>query len=329
MITSPTRRLGARGPLVSRWGLGLAALGRPAYHNLQHGEDLQGQWQPEPLERHCHLMLNAAWAAGIRYLDVARSYGEGERFLQRWLQAHPELHGQPVIGSKWGYTYTGGWSLDAPVHERKDHGLLTFQRQVAESTATLGNALSVYCIHSASLASGVLDDQEVLDAMAQWRAQTGRQIGLTATGPRQSDTLRAVLDRFPEQFDVVHATFNLLEPSVGPALQECHDAGIGVIVKEGVANGRLTARTDLPSVRDHLFPAARRLKTSPDALALAWILHHPAVDVVLSGATTVEQLHSNLAADRLEIDPDTTHRLEQLTLPPERYWELRSALAWT
>ena len=40
----------------------------------------------------------------------------------------------------------------------------------------------------------------------------------------------------------MQATWNLLEPSAGPALAEARAAGMGVIIKEALANGRLTSR---------------------------------------------------------------------------------------
>ena len=77
------------------------------------------------------------------------------------------------------------------------------------------------------------------DELDRLRAD-GLFIGFTATGPRQRDTIeRAVA---VGGFDAVQATWNLLEPSAGPALAAAHEAGLGVIVKEAVANGRLTAR---------------------------------------------------------------------------------------
>jgi aryl-alcohol dehydrogenase-like predicted oxidoreductase len=45
---------------------------------------------------------------------------------------------------------------------------------------------------------------------------------------------------------------------------------------------------------------------------------------VLSGAATVEQLRSNLAALELDVDP----HLDQLAEDPTRYWQERSALPW-
>lgn len=329
MTSQPTRTLGPDGPRVTRIGLGLAALGRPAYHNLGHGQDLAGRQDQAGLQDHCHQMLDAAWEAGIRYIDVARSYGDGETFLRTWLDARRVPPNQLTVGSKWGYTYVGDWRLDAEVHERKDHGLDTFRRQAGETRRTLGPHLDVYAIHSVSPASQVLDDPAVLDAMDAFAARHGVHLGLTVTGPRQADTLKAVLDHHAHRFQVLHATFNVLEPSVGPLLREAHAAGLGIVVKEGVANGRLTARSDLPDVLAVLHTQSERLQTTPDALALAWILDHRTVDVALSGATTPAQLHSNVAALDLTLDDEAREALAGLALAPEAYWSARSALPWT
>ena len=67
-------------------GLGLAALGRPAYINLGRDEDLGGSARVAALERRAHAVLDAAWAAGVRYFDAARSYGRAEEFLASWLR---------------------------------------------------------------------------------------------------------------------------------------------------------------------------------------------------------------------------------------------------
>ena len=68
---------------------------------------------------------------------------------------------------------------------------------------------------------------------------------------------------------------------------------------------------------------------TPDALALACVLAQPWVDVVLSGASTVAMLQSNLTALGLEVGGDTVERLAPLAEDPETYWEERSQLAWT
>jgi aryl-alcohol dehydrogenase-like predicted oxidoreductase len=77
--------LGASSLRVSRIGLGLAALGRPAYINLGHVEDMGGDTRVDVMEARAHTVLDAAYAAGIRYFDAARSYGRAEDFLGSWL----------------------------------------------------------------------------------------------------------------------------------------------------------------------------------------------------------------------------------------------------
>ena len=93
-----------------------------------------------------------------------------------------------------------------------------------------------------------------------------------------------------------------------------------MLVKEALANGRLTARGDPWP----LLEAAQERRVTPDALALAAALAQPWSDVVLSGAATVEQLESNLAARDVEYDAD----LDELVEPPDAYWETRAGLAW-
>jgi aryl-alcohol dehydrogenase-like predicted oxidoreductase len=160
----------------------------------------------------------------------------------------------------------------------------------------------------------------VLEELKRLR-ETGLAVGLTVTGARQAETIERALEI--RIFDTVQATWNLLERSAGPMLAEAHAAGLGVIVKEALANGRLTARGDVPT----LLEVAERRRVAPDALALAAVLAQPWADVVLSGAATVETLQSNLTALELELgelDPG----LESLAEAPSRYWDERAALRW-
>ena len=120
-------------------------------------------------------------ASGIRYVDAARSYGLAETFLGSWLSARRLAPGDMTVGSKWGYTYTGEWRLDARVHEVKDLSVATLERQTGESRRLLGSHLRLYQIHSATLESGVLDDDRVLGELGRLRSE-GLAIGLTVSG---------------------------------------------------------------------------------------------------------------------------------------------------
>ena len=327
------RLLGSTGLSVSRLGLGLAALGRPGYINLGHAADIGSDRAVSTVEARAHAVLDTAWAAGIRYFDVARSYGRAEEFLTSWLSSRHIRPGEVAIGSKWGYTYTADWSVTAEKHEVKNHSLATLRRQVRESKELLGPYLNLYQIHSTTLESGVLDNRDVLNELAALRG-SGLNIGLSLSGPSQNEVLRRALNVTIDGkrlFDCVQATWNLLEPSAGTALKEAHDAGLGVIVKETLANGRLTGRSTEPSfARKHeiLAREAFRLGTRMDALALAAVLAQPWAEVVLSGAANVDQLKSNVEATAVKLDSQTADLLGALTELPSVYWFARAGLAW-
>ncbi len=130
----------------------------------------------------------------------------------------------------------------------------------------------------------------------------------------------------------MQATFNCLEPSLAAPLTAAHDAGLGVIVKEALANGRLTQANDRPEdarLLGALGESAGRLGCGIDQLALAFVLARPFVDVVLSGAATTAQLASHLGALSLALDPETRATLGALAEPPARYWQTRSTLRWS
>ncbi len=178
-------------------GLGLAAMGRPAYISLGRDAALPEARTVDAMRDRCHQVLDAAYAAGIRQVDVARSYGLAEVFLAGWLAARdvPDL----TVSSKWGYTYVGGWQRDADVHEIKEHSLSRFTEQWSESRALLGERIAVYQVHSLTSDSSVFVDQPLLEALAGLTAQ-GVRVGFSTSGPAQSETIeRGLALRVAEQ----------------------------------------------------------------------------------------------------------------------------------
>lgn len=299
---------------MARLGLGLAALGRPLYMTVGHGADL-ADTSVEALQRQTFEVLDAAYAGGVRHVDAARSYGQAEAFLQKWLYARG--HANVVVSSKWGYRYVANWQPHADVHEVKELTAANLEQQWHESRELLGRALRVYQIHSVTLESGVLDDDEVLRKLERIRKE-GVEVGLSVTGPKQAEVIRKALTF--KLFTWVQATWNVLERSAEEALASAHEHGVNVIIKEGLANGRLTARGDVPA----FIELSRKKNYSPDAMALGAALAQPWAKVVLSGATTVEQLQSNLKAAPFE-----SSHLNALREDPQVYWARRSELKWT
>jgi aryl-alcohol dehydrogenase-like predicted oxidoreductase len=305
---------------VAALGLGLAALGRPGYLNLGHGVDLGSDRSVEALRLRTHEVLDAALAGGVRHFDAARSYGRAEEFLGAWLRSRDPRG--VTVSSKWGYVYTAAWTVDADPPEVKHHDAETFRRQLAETREQLGDRLALYAIHSATPDTGILDDEAVLEELAQLR-QTGVRVGLSVSGTSQRATIERALEL--GGFDAVQATWNLHERSAEPALAAAAESGLTVYVKEALANGRLAGRESAPE----LAAAAAAGGSTADALALAAALARPWADVVLSGAASVEMLRSNLAAVDLTWTEDLEERLAGLREDPADYWDRRSALPWT
>jgi len=313
---------------VSRLGLGMAALGRPAYITLEHGQDFPGGRTVDAMRVQAHEVLDAAFAAGVRYVDAARSYGESEAFVRAWLDARVLPPGSVTVGSKWGYEYVGAWQLQAALHERKDHSLATLRRQLAESSAILGEHLALYQIHSATLESGVLEDAGVMGELAGLR-ERGVRIGVTASGPAQAAVIRRAMAIRPDGrplFATVQATWNLLERSAEEALVEAHAAGHTVLVKEVLANGRLTARGDGLQA---LAPLALARGTTVDAIAIAAALAQPWAGIVLLGASSAPQLRSNLRALEVPLATEELTGLASMRVPADVYWKDRARLPWS
>ena len=287
----------ARGslPVMARLGLGLAALGRPGYLNVGHGAELGGDRSVAALRARTFEVLDFAYAQGIRDFDVARSYGRGEEFLGEWLRAHNPAG--VTVSSKWGYVYTAGWEVAHDPPEVKHHDLATFRRQLAETRENLGEWLALYQIHSATPESGVLSNDEVLTALQE----TDLPLGVSVSGTSQAQTIDLALTT--GLFDAVQATWNLHERAAGDALARAAAAGLKVMVKEGLANGRLAAVDDV---------------------ALAAALAQPWATVVLSGAASVDVLRSNLRARDLAPPGELPEYLEDSAA----YWARRSSLDW-
>jgi aryl-alcohol dehydrogenase-like predicted oxidoreductase len=119
----------------------------------------------------------------------------------------------------------------------------------------------------------------------------------------------------------------VLEPSVAPALADAAAAGARVIVKEAVANGRLTPEaSDAPPRAAAL---AARLGIPLDQLAVAAALAQPWAWRVLSGGVDPAQVASNVAGAAVALPADVLSELETLAEDAATYWSARAARPWS
>lgn len=322
---------GDTGYVLSRVGLGLAALGRPGYINLGHAEDLNADYEPNNMMQRLHEMVTLAVEMGINYVDAAQSYGKSEDFLSAWLKANQPQ--EVLVGTKWGYTYTADWQVTAAKHEVKEHSLVVLNRQWHLSKRKLLPQLKLLQIHSATFESGVLENTKVLDRLAEIKDE-GVLIGITLSGANQSEVFaRAAKISVEGQklFDSVQFTYNLLETSAAGAIRQAADLGLGVIIKEALANGLLTTRNQFPQYQklmDLLLQLANERNVTPDAVAMAYVLQTTDAHVVLSGAATPDHLQSNIRSLEVELSQKEIQMLKAFQMNAKTYWQQRKTLNW-
>ncbi len=304
--------------------VGLAALGRPAYINLGRVEALPPGRGVDAMRAATYDVLDDAYRAGVRWIDVARSYGLSEEFLAGWLADRAPA--DVTVSSKWGYRYVGEWRLDAEVHEVKEHAAGRFAEQWAETVGLLGKSVTLYQVHSLTVDSPLFTDDRLIGALAELAAD-GVQVGFSTSGPAQADAIHRAFElevSGSPVFSAVQSTWNLLEPSVGPALAEAHEAGKRVLVKETVANGRLVVEPPTSLAR-----IAREQETGPDAVAIAAVLAQDWRPVAVIGPSSTVQLAENLLAAKVKLSSDELDELATLAEEPIAYWRHRSCLGWT
>lgn len=279
------------------------------------------------------------------WIDCARSYGLSEKFVGEYLQKKRNRNtgdSSVYVSSKWGYTYVADFQIAlAPgqPHEVKDHSVTNFLKQLQETKELLGtDVLQLYQVHSATVESGILTDTKVHQALAATKRELGWKMGLSVSSPLQGHVIRQALDIRMDGdgnerlFDSVQCTWNLLEQSATDALLHAHsNVGCDIIIKEGLANGRILQHPVVQKWSHHL-------DCPPDALALAAILAQPFAPRVLSGAVTPEQLVSNFQAlewvERLQEEKADNDRtilqalMQDCVMDSATYWEERAALAW-
>ncbi|MGY5353137.1 aldo/keto reductase [Wenyingzhuangia sp. IMCC45533] len=307
---------------MTKIGLGLAALGRPEYINIRKEKNVD---KSELAFRNNALdILNTAYKLGIRYFDTAPSYGKGEEFLKEWQNIN--TYCDTELATKWGYTYVANWELGYDgAHEIKEHSINKLIEQWEVSKTLLPN-LKVYQIHSATLESGVLENQKILKKLHDIKEETGISIGITTSGPHQNTVLKEAaqikIDHQP-LFDVFQVTYNIFEQSTYHTLMDLSKAGHKIVIKEGVANGRIFDYT--PPI---LAQIAQKYHVDIDAVALRFIIDTLHPYILLSGAFTKEQLASNRKCLDIKLNDEDLKQLQSLVENSTTYWGKRKQLKW-
>ncbi|MGX1752925.1 aldo/keto reductase [Sphingobacterium sp. NPDC055346] len=311
-------------------GLGTAAIGRPHYINLRH-ETPTADTSLSEFRSSGIKILEDAYNKGVRFFDASPGYGLIESLLVEWLQqkSDPEI----TIATKWGLSYLANFDKNAKVHEFKEHSFKKLNSQW-EFSKKLLPYLKIYQIHSATLETGVLNNQNILRRLHDIKKEYNLVIGLTTTGANQVEVLDKALGIEIENeplFNSFQCTYNIMEQSIIPFKAVFQSRDRQLIIKESLANGRLIPNSDFvkhKSLYRQMTSLSAKYNVTTDALAMRFCMDSFPESICLSGASSTEQLHSNLTAKTFKLQQDDLQLLSSYYVDSTDYWDERKQLPW-
>jgi aryl-alcohol dehydrogenase-like predicted oxidoreductase len=317
-----TAKLGRGGPEITRVGLGTWAIGGP----YEYG------WGPVDDAVSIDAILYGV-DRGIGWIDTAPAYGCGhsEEVIGAALRRIQATE-RPLVFTKCGRIWYG----ENPGKVVSDLRPTSIRHECEESLRRLGvEVLDLYQIHRPDKETGT-PIEESWAALGDL-ADEGkvRWIGVSNFDAELLDRCEAI-----RHVDSLQPPLNLFDRSALPLLDWCERNGTGVIAYSPMASGMLTGTFDkrrMESLADddwrkrspkfaepelsrkigvveRLRPIAHELGCSLSALAVAWVLHRPAVTAAVTGARSPQQVDDWFDAPDIVLTDEVLHQIDAVAL---------------
>jgi aryl-alcohol dehydrogenase-like predicted oxidoreductase len=285
-----TRPLGRTGSQVSVLGLGALEIGR----DWGLGDAAARRRCDEPTAL---AVVDETLRLGITCIDTARAYHRSEERVGLALQ---DRRDQVFLATK-----CGEHSREPDTYYDFSYDAIT--ESVAESLRLLRtDQVDLLQIHWGPAEHEQRLWQETVPAMQAAR-DTGKTRLLGASCPTNQ------IERCIESgaFDVLQVSYNLLDRSAEAGIAAAAEAGLGIIVRDGLGAGRLTPRVCATLDQDErlarrLLPLLRLVGSDEagievaaarlPAIALAFLLRNPGVSSILVGTKSPQHLRDDVAA---------------------------------
>ncbi|MFW5829459.1 MAG: aldo/keto reductase [Planctomycetota bacterium] len=252
----------------------------------------------------------AAWEAGYRLFDHADIYAGGrcEELFGSILRDIPDMREQIVLQSKIGIRFREG---DAP--GRYDFSREHLQHALEGSLRRLGvERLDVLLLHRIDL---LADPRVVGELVADWHARgLIGAFGVSNASPSQLRMLQAHCP-LPLVANQIEINLDRIDAFSDGSLDQCLELGISPqawcpMARLGYrAWGGHAGPAQWRLVELELDRQAERYGCDPTAIALAWLLRHPAGIVPLIGSCTAERIRAARQAEALTYEHTDWYRL--------------------
>jgi aryl-alcohol dehydrogenase-like predicted oxidoreductase len=314
--------LGASGLRVSRVCLGM----------MSFGNDSDKPWVLD--EQAAEPIVRAAVEGGITFFDTADTYSQG---------ASEVATGRLLAKLLTREEYVLATKVFMPMTPGENGGGLSRKHILSAIDASLERLqldyVDIYQIHRWDNRVPIEETMEALHDVV--RAGKARYIGASSMFAWQFAKAQHVAEtRGWTRFVSMQNHYNLVyREEEREMLPLCVDQGAGVIPWSPLARGvlagtrtrggeRLTTRADTDQFTDYLYnqptdfdvvervaEVAAERGVPPAQVALAWLLHKPAVTAPIVGATKVGHLEDALAAEQLTLSDEEIARLEEPYAP--------------
>lgn len=243
------RALGRTGMEFSPLGFGAFKIGRNVGIKYEHGYEL-------PSDTEVDRLLNGVLDLGINYIDTAPAYGVGEERIGKTIG---HRNGEFIVSTKVGENFIGGQSVfdftSGGVRDSVERSRTRLRREV----------LDLVFVHSSGDDDQVLQRTDVVPTLIELRNKgTIRAIGFSGK------TVSGAMDAMTWA-DALMVEYHLQNQSHAGLLAKALVKGIGIVVKKGLASGRLDP-----------------------APAIAFVLKNPAVTSLVIGGLDLEHVRDNL-----------------------------------
>jgi aryl-alcohol dehydrogenase-like predicted oxidoreductase len=310
--------LGQTGLRVSRVCLGM----------MSFGEGSDRPWVLD--EAAAEPIVRAAVEGGVTFFDTADTYSAGASEVATGKLVPKYLtRDEVVIATK----------VFMPMTPGENGGGLSRKHILSGIDASLQRLgmdyVDLYQIHRWDYRTPIEETMSALEDVV--RAGKARYIGASSMFAWQFAKAQHTAERRGwSRFVSMQCHYNLLyREEEREMLPQCVDQGIGVIPWSPLARGMLagnrsrggakhTTRAETDQFSDYLYAldadfdvvdrvaeVAKERGVPSAQVALAWLLHKPAVTAPIVGATNVGHIEDALAAERLELSDEEIARLQE------------------
>lgn len=303
-MSLPVATLGRTGLQVTRLGFGAMEIRDTAF------------WGGRPVtDQQAETLLNAVLDAGINFIDTSQDYGRSEEFIGRFLSKRRSAY---VLATKCGCNprKKDDGTYETP-HVWTKENCMRGLNQSLERMKT--DVIDVMQLHNPSVEE--CEQGELVEALEEMKKSGKvRFIGISTTLPHLPVYLKWGV------FDTFQIPYSGLQREHENSISDSAKAGIGTIIRGGVAKGEYGVGPQASAERWKKFDEAkldelREQGESRTAFMLRFTLSHPHIHTIIAGTLKPEHLKENVEAARRgplvpNVYAEARHRLDSVGVKP-------------